>query len=62
MLEPQPKLRGQVIDSQSRDPVPGAVVWVARDSVTETDAHGTYELTLFPSRRVTVQAVAEGYL
>lgn len=61
LVEPLARVRGQVVDRERRDPVAGAVVWVAGGPVTETDVHGRYELRLYPRPYLTVQAVAEGY-
>lgn len=61
VLAPLRRVRGRVIDRDSRDPVAGALVWAPGGPVAQSDARGGYELRLFPSRRLVVEAVAEGY-
>ncbi|HKV09141.1 MAG TPA: carboxypeptidase-like regulatory domain-containing protein, partial [Thermoanaerobaculia bacterium] len=63
-LPPAASVSGRVIDAASRQPLPGALVWLSPDpgAFARTDAWGVYRLAAIETDAAQLQAEAAGHL
>jgi len=54
-------VRGRVIELESRDPLPGALVWDLEHKFIRAGRGGAFSLTFQPERAIIVRAVAPGF-